>query len=561
MHKKAAFLVILLSALAASVFAQTTYLPLNTEDNYLLDRLETRSGRLSDSLFLNMKPVMRNRAVDFLETQKEGARYSGLSHIDRYDIARMISENGEWTANEDGAVESKHPWVHTFYQKQFDFIHVHTNNFFLVVNPIISGELYSESNNKAGSLYWTARGAELRGWISKRIGFYTSVTDNQEKEVSFVDTFNRNHIAVPGADYYLGRESGKYDYLQASGYVDFSVIKDHMNVDFGYGKNFIGNGLTSMFLSDFSAAYPYLKITTRIWKINYQNLFMELTPTHGNTLDELQPHKYATMHHLSMNVTKWWNIGLFESIIFDRTNSYEIRYLNPIIFLGSMEQSLGSPDKKHLGFDTKIILLRHVQLYGQFLLDEFKASQFFGHNGWWGNKWALQMGAKYFDAFGIKNFDLQGELNIVRPYTYTHSDTIANYTNYNQPLANPLGADFIQFIGVAKYQPAKRLYLTAKLMYYIQGVDTGASDYGSNIFQSYNNRPQEYGVTLINGVKTNCILLNFNAAYELRPNLFLELGATNRSYTYQNGFQPNYTSTYFYGGFRLNIAKRDWEFY
>ena len=88
MHKKAAFLVVLFSALVASVFAQTTYLPLNTEDNYLLDRLETRSGRLSDSLFLNMKPIMRNHAVDFLETQKEGARYSGLSHIDRYDIAR-----------------------------------------------------------------------------------------------------------------------------------------------------------------------------------------------------------------------------------------------------------------------------------------------------------------------------------------------------------------------------------------------------------------------------------------------------------------------------------------
>ena len=34
--------------------------------------------------------------------------------------------------------------------------------------------------------------------------------------------------------------------------------------------------------------------------------------------DTLIDRKYAAMHHLSMNVTKWLNIGLFESVIFGR---------------------------------------------------------------------------------------------------------------------------------------------------------------------------------------------------------------------------------------------------
>ena len=38
-------------------------------------------------------------------------------------------------------------------------------------------------------------------------------------------------------------------------------------------------------------------------------------------------------------------------------------------------------------------------------LSEVKAG-----NGWWGNKYGLQLGAKYIDAFSIKNLDLQLEI-------------------------------------------------------------------------------------------------------------------------------------------------------
>ena len=52
----------------------------------------------------------------------------------------------------------------------------------------------------------------------------------------------------------------------------------YLDFQFGYDKNFIGNGYRSLFLSDFGNSYLFLKINTRIWKFNYLNLFMELTP-------------------------------------------------------------------------------------------------------------------------------------------------------------------------------------------------------------------------------------------------------------------------------------------
>ena len=53
--------------------------------------------------------------------------------------------------------------------------------------------------------------------------------------------------------------------------------------------------------------------------------------------------------------------------------------------------------------------------------------------------------------------------------------------------------------------------------------------------------------------------MDANVSYELRPNLYIDLGATHRNYAYENGMLPDNTSTYFYGGVRLNVARRDYN--
>ena len=110
-------------------------MPLNTEDYSLLDRLETRSGELTSHFFTSIKPYPRNGAVEFLLEKRKQARELNLSVIDRYNIDHALSVSGEWTPDEDGAIDSRRPLFKTFYKKQPDFLHVRTNNFFLVVNP------------------------------------------------------------------------------------------------------------------------------------------------------------------------------------------------------------------------------------------------------------------------------------------------------------------------------------------------------------------------------------------------------------------------------------------
>jgi hypothetical protein len=294
---------------------------------------------------------------------------------------------------------------------------------------------------------------------------------------------------------------------------------------------------------------------------------MELTPQYIRGGDRDLPHKYATMHHLSINATRWLNVGLFESVIFARGDRFDFSYMNPIILYRSIERANGSPDNVNMGFNFKALVAQHLQFYGQLFFDEFKSKELFSNKGWWGNKYAYQIGGKWFDAFTIPNLDIQGEVNMVRPFTYSHYDSIANYTHYNQPLAHPLGAGFTEFVGIARYQPVRNLYLSLKVLSYRQGLDSNGTNFGSNPFLNYNQNtpvnPAEptYGYEFTNGVKTTTLSANFNASYELKENLFIDLGATYRTMKYDDGLAPDVNTSYFYGGLRLNIARRDYDFY
>lgn len=551
---------LLLIIFSVSTQAQSTFLPLGDEEYHLLDRLETKSGKLSDQLFLNIRPVYRSDAVSFLET------YNDTNVIDRYNILHAISVSGEWAQDSNQIIKNPKPWFNTFYKTTADFYSINNKDFFLAVNPVLSFQAMNEQvSSTAGSasqrLLASSRGAEVRGLIANRIGFYTYFTDNQEQPTSYVSNWILKNQAVPGVDYFQNNPGSKtYDYIQARGYVNFAIVKKYLTASFGYDKNFIGDGIRSLFMSDFGASSTFVKLNTRIWKLNYENIFSEIIPPYNRGADRQLPVKYSTTHYLSLNATKWLNLGLFENVIFQRADHYSFAYLNPIIFYRAIERGYGSPDNVNLGFSAKAIVTNGVQVYGQLFLDEFKSKELFGKNKWWGNKYGVQIGAKYFDAFTLKNLDLQLEFNMVRPYTYSHSDSITNYSHYNQPIAHPLGSGFREIIGTAQYQPLNRVLLTGTLMYYNKGVDTGGLNYGNDIFRSYNTLAKQYGVTMVNGLKSTCFLMSLNASYKIAERLYFDLGGTFRNYSFENNYLPTSKSLSIYGGVRLNIVRRKYDF-
>ena len=542
--------------------AQSTYLPQGDKAAILAERWEIKSGTDSAFNFSKTKPLNRKYLVNAVNGYVARNGISSLSKSDAYNLRSFYMNNLEYLPiEEQPQYQSKKPIWKNFYTTPASLFEVHVKDFDLVVNPVFQYTISKESDNDQ-DLFLNSRGVSVRGRIANKIGFAAYVTDNQERDPLYVQQFINERLAVPGAGFYKPfKDPGGVDYFDARGYFTFNVTK-YIDVQFGYDKNFIGNGQRSLFLSEFSNNTLFLKLNTRIWKLNYQNLFMELHASEIPGGDQLLPKKYAAMHHLDMAVTKWLNIGLFEGVIFGRKDHFEFGYLNPIIFYRSIEQQNGSFDNAMVGLDFKANFAKRFQAYGQFSLDEFVLSEVTANRGWWGNKWGIQLGAKYIDAFNIKNLDLQLEHNRVRPFTYSHGDSVANYTHYNQPLGHPLMANFQEFIGVARYQPAPKWLAVGKIIWHQQGRDSSAVSYGSNIFlpNTAPYRTSDYGYDIGSGWKTNTLYASFLLSYELRQNMFLELNAIVRRQETVTAPITNFNSSIISFGLRWNMHRRDFEF-
>jgi hypothetical protein len=563
MQFKKSILRVALFLLPAAATAQTTYLPAGDKQEIILDRLEIKAQRDSILNFSKTKPYSREIYVDAVRKYlNEDSTGLHLTTVDRYYIESLLKNNIEWLPESMRRnYLSKKPIWNTFYKYPAGLIETHSKDFDLVINPMLNIGMMKESNNDQ-RLFYNSRGVSARGRIAQRVGFAASITDNQERDPSYVQQWISDRQAVPGEGYYKEfKAAGGVDYFDARGYITLGVTK-YIDVTFGYDKNFIGNGVRSLFLSDFGNNNLFLKLNTRIGRFNYQNLFMELYNAYQRGGDKLLGKKYAAMHHLDIDATKWLNVGLFEGVIFGRTNHFDFSYLVPVIFLRSVERNNGSPDNSVVGLDFKANVAKTAQLYGQLMLDEFKLSEMTSGKGWWGNKYGYQLGAKYIDAFTIKNLDLQLEWNRVRPFTFSHSDSVANYSSYNQPLAHPLMANFNEWIGVLRYRPLPKCMIEGKAMFYTQGRDSTAHvNFGSNLFLPNTfGRQSDYGYDVGSGWKTQVAIVSLLLSYEVKENIFIDLNGMIRKQRTTTTPITSKSSTIVSLGVRWNMGRRDFLF-
>jgi len=385
------------------------------------------------------------------------------------------------------------------------------------------------------------KGVALKGNIQDKFSFNGTFIAGNSSFPSYLDTFITATDIVPGMGAAYSSKRG-YSYQYYSGYLSYSPNKI-FNFQIGKGKHFWGDGYRSLFLSDVSNAYPFMKISATVWKLKYVSLFTWMKDvTNPSHLKKDFLNKYGSFHYLSWNATKRINIALFESIIWqgtdsNRVRSFDVNYLNPVIFFRPVEYSLGSSDNAFLGasFKIKVGARQRQQFYGQLILDEFLLKEVLARfnnpvkSGWWANKQGVQFGFKNFDLFAIKNLTIQTEINAVRPYTYTHGSVQQNYAHYNQPLAHPLGANFTESVTFLNYQYKKWAFET-QFLYAIYGKDVNGINYGHNIFASYNTRPNDYGNKFYQGLKTNLLYSKIKIGYYLIPsaNLLAEAGIAIR---------------------------------
>jgi hypothetical protein len=543
---KILFLILLFQVTGRS---QAPYILRGDQTYHTLDRMEML--RFADTTMVtSIGNYNRDQVISYLRNVSDSAL---LSKRDMYDISHILAENTEFLFGKGGTdtiaaknfmtgalrleTYERNPVWKYFYHTRAHFLEHSSSHFRLFINPVVQVSYLDQKNNPA-TVFQNTRGIDVRAYIDKKVYVYTRLTENQQSFPDYADRRIRKFGAIPGNGSWQPYTSNVipslegYDFFNVRAYVGFNPVKS-INVEFGHGNHFIGNGVRSLLLSDLSHNYLYLKFNTRMWKFQYQNIFGELSPISEFVAsgDVLLPKKYAAMHYLAFRPSQAFEVGVYEAVIFSRPDHFEFQYLNPVIFYRAVEQHLNSPDNVLLGLNMKWQPIRKVSLYGQLLLDEFNLGEIRKQSGWWANKVGWQAGIKYVNVFGIDHLDLQVEINTVRPYTYSHQDSLSkllpqsvgSYSHYNQPLAHPLGANFLERLLIVRYKPCNRWHIQTTILNAEYGEDRPGENWGGNILLPHQTRQQGYGNKTGQGERNNVLAINTDISYEFYHNYFADL--------------------------------------
>jgi len=457
-----------------------------------------------------------------------------------------------------------------------NLVQIQGEDYWFALNPILDLQMGKASDLDASYTYVNTRALNFRGGLGKQINFTATFFESQGRFAGYFNDYAEsikpsggNPAIIPGVGIAKRFKTDAYDFPLAEANITFAPGKI-FDFQLGYGRNFIGDGYRSLLESDGASPYPYFKLNTKFWKIKYTNTYMWMKDVRPEvTAEKTYATKFMANHYLSWNVSNRVNLGFFESVVWTNTNNrgFDANFVNPIIFYRAVE--FGSSSKSGnalLGITGKYKWNNSINLYSQFLIDEFSVSDVGAGNQSWKNKFGFQFGAKYFNAFNVKDLLVQVEYNRVRPYVYSHSAVITNYGHNNQSVGHQWGGNFKELIAIARYHKGRWL-ADAKLTVGTRGLDfdtaTDSYNYGGNIYKSYDvKRPYDTGVKIGQGNKTNVFIADIQGGYLINPmtnlKLFGSLIYRNFDPTQETATTFKQSTTWFSIGLRSDIF--NWYF-
>lgn len=287
----------------------------------------------------------------------------------------------------------------------------------------------------------------------------------------------------------------------------------YLTLQAGIDNQFLGEGYRSLLQGDQVAPNPFAGIQVKFLNLEY-GLNYQFLQEH-DFIASTRKWKYLTSHYLSWNAFRNFNITLYECVIYQPKDgkynrSYDVEYLNPFVFFRPQEYSLGSTDNVFLGINLSYRIQKQ-QVYFQLLLDEFDLGYIKNRSRWWANKYGVQLGVKGEITRKLK-YRFEG--NVVRPYTYSHITSGQNLGHMGLPLATYLGSNFAELLATIQLE-TKIINYQVYSTFYLKGNDVDGFSWGGNIYNSYVNRPFEYGHHIGQGSTVRFVAIGGMASYEL----------------------------------------------
>jgi hypothetical protein len=434
---------VFLLALSAGVWADASVnVPLDHWGYGFIERFEAR-GVLRGTGD-GIKPLSRREMADLVGAIDQ-ARGRGLelSPVDAEELALLRAELDDAGAPRaapgagQGLYRYQNPqgrlWVDGLVRQQTD---------------LFSGR----GRGRLERIYRNQVGGVVQGDFMGKAGFRISFAQSREqgsRQYLLRDDVFERRLELPQL------KGGLADYHEGTAYLTFSWA--FLEVELGKDEANWGPGpRDNLGLSNNAPSFDLIRLRARHGSLKLVSLtgFLRPCPDRpdsplcggegdlqasyiaNGTARTLEREKRLAAHRLEWAAAPWLDLGFQEMVIYgDR--GLEPTYLNPLMFYWAAQSYLGDKDNALMGVDADFHPGHGVRVYWAYVVDDLKKARIFSSD--FANKFSLQAGALWVDAFGLRDTDLRGEYVRIEPWIYTHKYPINTYRHFDAPLGHSLG--------------------------------------------------------------------------------------------------------------------------
>lgn len=428
------------------------------------------------------------------------------------------------------------------------------------VNPIIDFRVGKEKNRQ---LMQNTRGFIIKGQIEENFYFISEFYENQVILSEYVSARVDSFKMIPGM--VRAKEFGDngFDYGMVFGQFIWNPTSNYA-LRFAYDRLHIGQAYRSLILSDASPAYTYLCNTYQYNKWTLSNIIAPMRNANINGFYHFDPaensayqQKWYSLNYLTWTPVNWLNVSFAEAVMFMPYDSTKISFypmlFMPLPLLKSFLYEKKGPHHVVNALMLDIKLKKQWLLYSQVIVDEFK---FGSLNTYEGIQGAIQLGAKYFNPFGLEKSYLQAEYNLATDNVYTSESYWTSLTHTNQALAHPFGQQFTEWIFRGHFS-LKRFFTN----FHVSGLRGIKLPYADSYFGTDINIGASNGV-FGSFIPSNVYHAHIEGGYYINPitNFQLFAGAYYRSYkgSYMLGTE---NTLFFQAGIRHRIRNQYYDFF
>ncbi len=528
-----------------------------------LDRM--LENKIIEKYSSSMHPVSRREIAGYLiEINEKRTKISSTDKKFLDDYLVEFEYDIKKTLNNSSSFFSKVKLTDIFRDKKQKYLYAGTDsNVSFFWDGLANLRYFGANGDSIGKphLLLAEIGTRIRGTLFNTVGFNLSISNGARigGDVSDASIGAQFDPILASTRKFVSEGSKTFDSFE--GYLRAATTGDWLGVTVGRTPLKIGTGfLDNLIVSDHnSAPFDFIKLDIQYKKFKY-TFYHSSIVGHDSSGNQLSS-KYQVFHRVELgpffknNILK---LGFSEMILYSEV-PITLTFLNPIAFLTSADLNTELPNKNTnnsiIALDAQFFPVRKLSLQGTWLIDDINFSTIGNKDKTSGdNKFGLQWGLNWQDAFTLSNLSFVYEYTRLDPFVYSHRAINNSYTNWDLPIGAALNPNSDEHAFRLTYDIGSRLNIA--VTYKLQRTGLNYTDslgnfinVGSNILNGKDDAVR-YN-QFLNGLRVNTNIVIAEITWQPIRQYYFAVKFENRSFNYTSG-NRKLSDKIFWGSFRVD---------